>query len=322
MVIVLMGVSGVGKTEVGTRLAKALGGRFAEGDDYHPPANVAKMESGVPLDDADRQPWLETMRGEIGRWLDTDQTVVLACSALKASYREILQGGRPGVRFVYLKGSKALIASRLEQRRGHYMPPSLLDSQFGALEEPADAVTVAVDQSPDAIVAAILAALEAQLAHEKKRLNRLVISNHDLNHAKRFAELILNRNSDCEKYLLYALKTALVVAYWRPFSGNKPSPDALSMLEDKHKNAFTPIEKRLHDRIHNVRNQVMAHSDSNAHGVHVFVGELAGSKTAIPTARDPHAAALTNADVQALLVMIEKLTASILEDQMRLQALL
>ena len=159
MVIVLMGVSGVGKTEVGTRLAEALGGRFAEGDSFHPPANVAKMESGVPLDDADRQPWLETLSREIGRWLDAGETVVLACSALKARYRQVLQAGRPGVRFVYLKGSKGLIASRLKQRRGHYMPPSLLDSQFAALEAPEDAISVEVDQTPDAIVAEIVAAL-------------------------------------------------------------------------------------------------------------------------------------------------------------------
>jgi gluconokinase len=159
MVIVLMGVSGVGKTEVGTRLAKALGGTFAEGDDYHPPANVEKMRSGVPLTDDDRRPWLETMSREIGRWLDKGDTVVLACSALKQRYRDILQGGREGVRFVYLKGSKELIASRLQQRRGHYMPASLLNSQFAALEEPDDAITVAVDQTPAAIVAEILKAL-------------------------------------------------------------------------------------------------------------------------------------------------------------------
>jgi gluconokinase len=159
MVIVLMGVSGVGKTAVGTRLAEALGGSFAEGDDYHPPANVAKMESGVPLDDADRQPWLETMSREIGKWLDAGETVVLACSALKVRYRLVLRGARPGVRFVYLKGSKDLIASRLKQRRGHYMPASLLDTQFEALEEPDDAIIVEVDQTPDAIVAEILKAL-------------------------------------------------------------------------------------------------------------------------------------------------------------------
>jgi gluconokinase len=156
MVIVLMGVSGTGKTEVGTRLALALGGEFVEGDDYHPPANIEKMRSGVPLDDADRQPWLETLSREIGTWLDAGRTVVLACSALKQRYRDILKAGRPGVRFVHLEGDKVLIRSRLAQRRGHYMPASLLDSQFASLEEPADAITVSVQGTPAKIVAEIM----------------------------------------------------------------------------------------------------------------------------------------------------------------------
>jgi gluconokinase len=159
IVVVLMGVSGTGKTAVGTRLAKALGGAFAEGDDYHPPANVAKMRSGTPLDDADRLPWLETLSRQIGAWLEQDRTVVLACSALKQRYREILKAGRPGVVFVHLKGDKALIRSRLEHRRGHYMPASLLDSQLAALEEPTDAITVDVDATPEQIVAEIVKAL-------------------------------------------------------------------------------------------------------------------------------------------------------------------
>jgi gluconokinase len=161
MVIVLMGVSGTGKTEVGTRLAKALGGEFAEGDDYHPPANVAKMRSGVPLDDGDRQPWLDALSREIGAWLDAGWTVVLACSALKQRYRDILKAGRPGVRFVHLKGDPALIRERLQGRRGHYMPASLLDSQLAALEEPADAITVGIEGTPDEIVAEIQRALKA-----------------------------------------------------------------------------------------------------------------------------------------------------------------
>jgi gluconokinase len=159
MVVVLMGVSGTGKTEDGTRLARALGGEFVEGDDYHPPANIAKMRSGTPLDDADRQPWLETLSREIGKWLDAGKTVVLACSALKQRYRDILKAGRPGVRFVHLEGHKDLIRSRLAQRRGHYMPASLLDSQLAALEEPDDAITVSVEGTPDQIVAEIVAAL-------------------------------------------------------------------------------------------------------------------------------------------------------------------
>lgn len=161
MVVVLMGVSGVGKTAVGARLAQALGGTFVEGDDFHPPANVAKMRSGVPLDDADRQPWLETLSREIGAWLDTGRTVVLACSALKQRYRDVLKAGRPGVRFVHLKGQEALIRARLAGRRGHYMPASLLDSQLAALEEPVDAITVGIDAPPEAIVAEICKALAA-----------------------------------------------------------------------------------------------------------------------------------------------------------------
>jgi gluconokinase len=159
MVIVLMGVSGSGKTTVGERLARALGAEFAEGDAYHPPANVEKMRSGHPLDNADRQPWLERLGAEIDGWLERGQDVVLACSALKRSYRDILSGGRRQVRFVYLRGSETLIHDRLAHRHGHYMPASLLKSQFAALEEPEDAIVVDIDQEPDAIVASILAAL-------------------------------------------------------------------------------------------------------------------------------------------------------------------
>ncbi|HSA81344.1 MAG TPA: gluconokinase [Geminicoccaceae bacterium] len=159
MVIVLMGVSGSGKTTIGVPLAQALGGEFAEGDDYHPPANVEKMRQGIPLDDADRRPWLETLSREIGNWLDAGRTMVLACSALKRSYRAILRGGRPEVRFVHLKGSAETIRARLAERRGHYMPASLLDSQLAALEEPKDAIVVTVDRPPAEIVARILSAL-------------------------------------------------------------------------------------------------------------------------------------------------------------------
>jgi gluconokinase len=154
-----MGVSGSGKTTVGEWLAKALGAEFAEGDAYHPAANVEKMRSGHPLDDADREPWLERLSAEIGGWLDAGKDVVLACSALKRSYREVLRGGRRDVRFVFLHGSAALIRKRLKRRRGHYMPASLLKSQFADLEKPEDAITIEIDQDPDQIVADILAAL-------------------------------------------------------------------------------------------------------------------------------------------------------------------
>ena len=159
MVIVVMGVSGSGKTTVGKLLAEALGAEFAEGDAYHPPQNVEKMRRGIPLEDADRWPWLERLSAEIDRWLAAGKIVVLACSALKQHYRDVLTKGRPGVRFVYLKGDDALLHARLERRRGHYMPASLLASQIAALEEPADAITVDVAGSPEAIASEILAKL-------------------------------------------------------------------------------------------------------------------------------------------------------------------
>lgn len=160
MVIVLMGVSGSGKTTVGRLLAEALGATFAEGDAYHPAANVEKMRRGQPLDDADRWPWLEILSAEIGRWLNDGQTVVLACSALKQRYRDVLAKGRPDVHFVHLAGAQTLIRARLDRRRGHYMPASLLNSQLDALEPPAGGLTADINGTPEAIVAWILEALE------------------------------------------------------------------------------------------------------------------------------------------------------------------
>jgi carbohydrate kinase (thermoresistant glucokinase family) len=161
-VIILMGVSGSGKSTVGVRLAQRLKRDFAEGDNFHPSANVIKMASGIPLHDEDRGPWLEAL----GVWLDEElasgRKAVLACSALKRAYRDRLR--RPDVRFVYLKVSEQELQRRVKRRTGHFMPPSLLESQLADLEPPAtenDAITVDAS-NPDASVDAIIAALKAE----------------------------------------------------------------------------------------------------------------------------------------------------------------
>jgi gluconokinase len=131
---VLMGVSGSGKSEVGARLAQALGARFIEGDRFHPPRNLEKMSAGVPLDDADRWDWLHALRAEILRVQEAGELPVLACSALKRAYRDVLRGGDDGICFVHLHGDRQLIARRMAARSGHFMPLSLLDSQLRDLE--------------------------------------------------------------------------------------------------------------------------------------------------------------------------------------------
>ena len=159
MVIVIMGVSGAGKSTVGRALAKRLGVRFVDGDEYHSPANVAKMRGGTPLTEADREGWLRSLRSEIDAWLGARETVVLACSALTRRSRQILGTARDSVWLVHLRGPQALIAGRMRDR-DHYMPPRLLASQFATLEVPDDALELDVTRSPDALVARIAEELE------------------------------------------------------------------------------------------------------------------------------------------------------------------
>ena len=146
VVLVTMGVSGAGKTTLGEMLAQRLGWPFKEGDELHPAANVAKMRSGQPLDDADRAPWLAAIGAWIDRWVAAGQSGVISCSALKRAYRDTLDSGRPAVRFVFIDLDEATIAERLKHRKGHYWPPELLHSQFETLEAPAaDEPVIVVD---------------------------------------------------------------------------------------------------------------------------------------------------------------------------------
>ena len=163
MVLVLMGVVGSGKTTVGKLLAHELGWKFADADDFHPTASIEKIRQGVSLDDHDRAPWLSALRNAIEQWSAAKQNAILACSALKRSYRDQLRAGP--VQFVYLKGSYELILSRLRSRHGHFASESILASQFADIEEPEpdDAITVAVDQTPEAITAEIRAQLKPPL---------------------------------------------------------------------------------------------------------------------------------------------------------------
>lgn len=158
MIVVLMGVSGSGKTTVGLLLAERLGCGFSDADSFHPPKNVEKMRAGIPLTDDDRWPWLHALRAAIEGWEREGVDHIVACSALKQVYRDILSP-HDDVTFVYLKGSAAVIGPRLAARTGHYMNPKLLDSQFATLEEPADALTVDIAHTPAEIVADILGKL-------------------------------------------------------------------------------------------------------------------------------------------------------------------
>ena len=161
-IVLVMGVSGSGKTTVGAMLAGQLGWRYAEADAFHPAANIEKMAAGHPLTDEDRGPWLAA----IAQWIDIElaagRPAVVTCSALKRAYREQLRGGRPQVQIVYLQGSRELIATRLQARHGHFFTAAMLDSQFADLEEPTPdegALIVSIVGAPKEIVDDILAAL-------------------------------------------------------------------------------------------------------------------------------------------------------------------
>lgn len=161
--LIVMGVSGSGKSTIAEALAARLGWRCEDGDRFHPASNVAKMSAGQPLTDEDRWPWLKAIADEIDRLCGKEQRAVFACSALKRAYREVLAHGRDDVRLIFLDGTQALIAARLAARKGHFMPPGLLDSQFATLERPASdeaALTVSIDAPVETIVDSIVRQLK------------------------------------------------------------------------------------------------------------------------------------------------------------------
>jgi gluconokinase len=158
MIILLMGVSGVGKTAVGEALAQHLHWRFVDADDFHPATNVAKMRAGIALDDADRAPWLQALHNAIVGWIAAPESVVLACSALKEAYRRELIVG-PEVKLVFLHADISVVGERVAQRQGHVMTPALLQSQFDTLEAPGEAISIDASKTISEIVAAICSAV-------------------------------------------------------------------------------------------------------------------------------------------------------------------
>jgi len=162
VVIVLMGVSGSGKTTVGSLLAQKLHWDFADADDYHSPSNVEKMRRGIPLDDADRAPWLDSLRSVIATWVSASKNGVLACSALKQAYRANLLVDAQQVRFVYLKASHEVLTKRLLERRDHYMKEAMLTSQLATLQEPTEAIVLSAESTPEQLVKGIREAFQLE----------------------------------------------------------------------------------------------------------------------------------------------------------------
>ncbi|MGB9417161.1 MAG: gluconokinase [Acidobacteriaceae bacterium] len=167
MIVVLMGVTASGKTTIGTKLAALKHWVYAEGDDYHSDANKAKMHAGIPLTDADREPWLASLHEVLLGWHRSGTSGVLACSALRQAYRHELSAGIPGteLRFVLLEVPREVLEQRMVERKGHYMSPALLESQIATLEMPRDAIRVAGDLPPDAVVQEIMAGLRGAESH-------------------------------------------------------------------------------------------------------------------------------------------------------------
>jgi len=159
MIVIVMGVTGVGKTTVGQLVAERTGWTLHDADAYHSPANVEKMRAGIPLTDDDRWPWLDRLNALLREAESRGESAILACSALKQRYRDRLQRGLQSARWVYLKGDIELIRSRLHKRKGHYMNPALLQSQFDALEPPGEALLIDVNDEPAALAQQVLAAL-------------------------------------------------------------------------------------------------------------------------------------------------------------------